>query len=118
MKPHIGTEILEQTEEPGMLFVALVALPDAGDTKHRAALREEVKHEQVASLHTVNHRRTRILRPSLNHPYRLGIDAFHRLHHRLTGLGIVDIRVVVALVEGVHRVIIGLSEEFGELIII
>ena len=118
MKPHIGTEILEQTEEPGMLFVALVALPYARNAEHRAALREEVKHEQVASLHTVHHRRTRILRPSLDHPYGLGIHPLHGLHHRLPGLGIVDIRVVVALVEGVHRVIIGLSEEFGELIII
>ena len=48
MKTYVGTEVLEQAEEPLMLFIALVTLPDAGDTEHRAALGEEVEHKQVA----------------------------------------------------------------------
>ena len=118
METDIGTEVLEQTEEPIMLFVALVALPDAGDAEHRTALGEEVEHEQVACLHIVYHRRTRILRPALNHPHSLGVHTLHGLHHGLTRLGIVDGGIVVALVEGVHRVIVGLAKQLGELIII
>ena len=118
VETYVGAKVLKQAEEPLMLLIALFALPDAGNAKHRTALREEVEHQQITRLHTIHHLWTGVLCPTLNHPNGLGIDAFHGLHHCLTSLGIVDIRVVVALVEGVHRVIIGLSKEFCQLIII
>ena len=118
MQTYIGTEVLEQAEEPLVLLIALVALPDAGNTKHGATLREEVEYQEVARLHAIHHLWTRILRPSLNHPDGLGIHTLHGLHHRLTSLGIVDVGIVVALMERIHRVIVGLTKEFGEFIII
>ena len=118
MQTHIGAKVLEQAEEPLMLFIALVAFPDAGDAKHGATLREKVEHQQIARLHAIHHLRTRILCPTLNHPNSIGIHTFHGLHHRLTSLGVVDRGIIITLVEGIHRVIIGLSKEFGELIII
>ena len=38
MKADVGPEVLEETEEPLMLFVAFLAFPDAGDAEHRATL--------------------------------------------------------------------------------
>ena len=99
-----------------VLFVALFALPDAGNAEHRTALAEQIKHKQIARLHTIYHLRTGILCPALNHPYSLGIDAFHGLHHCLTGFGVVDGGIVVALVERIHRVIIGLAEKLGQFV--
>ena len=92
-----------------MLFIALVALPYAGDTKHGATLREEVEHQQVASFHAIHHPRTGILRPPLDHPSRFGIHTFHGSHQSLASLGVVDGRIVVALMEGIHGVIVSLT---------
>ena len=118
MKTNIGAEVLEETEEPLMLFVTLVALPDAWDTEHRATFRKKVKHEQVACLHIIHHLWTGILGPALKHPDGFRIDTLHGLHHCLTRLGVIDIRIVVALVEGIHRIIVCLTKEFREFIII
>ena len=116
MEADVGTEVLEETEEPVVLFVTLGTFPDAGDAEHGTALREEVEHEQIARLHTIHHLRTGILCPALNHPDGLGIHPFHGLHHCLASLGIVDRGIVVALVEGIHRVIIGLAEEYCQFV--
>ena len=40
MQADVGTEVLQQTEKPLMLFVTLFALPDTWDTEHRATFRE------------------------------------------------------------------------------
>ena len=118
MQADVGSEVLQQTEEPLMLLVTLLAFPDGGSSEHRTALREEVEHQQVAHPHVVDHGRTRILRPSLHHPDGLRVDALHCCHHRLASLGIVDGCIVMALVEGVHRVVVGLAEKLRQLIII
>ena len=118
MQTDVGTEVLQETEQPLVLLITLITLPDAGNAKHRTTLREEVEHEQIARLHAIDHLRTGILGPTLNHPDSLRTDTLHGLHHRLASLGVVDIRVVIALMEGIHRIIIGLAEEFRKLIII
>ena len=118
MQAHVGTKVLEQAEQPFVLLIAHIALPDTGNAKHGATLREEVEHQQIACLHTIHHCRTGILCPALNHPYGLGIHTFHGLHHGLASLGVVDIRIIIALVEGIHRIIISLAKELREFIII
>ena len=118
VQTDVGTEVLKQTEQPLVLLVTLLTLPDAGDTEHGATLREEIEHQQVASLHAVHHGLARILGPTLNHPYSLRIHTFHGLHHGLTGFSIIDIWIVVTLMEGIHRIVIGLTKQLGELIII
>ena len=38
METYVGTEILQETEQPLVLFVTLITFPDAGDAEHRTTL--------------------------------------------------------------------------------
>ena len=118
MEAHVGPEVLEQAEEPLVLAVALRTVPDAGSAEHGTALREEVENEQVARLQGVGHLGTRVLRPSLHHPHGPWVGTLHGGHELAAGGGIVHRGIVGALVEGVHGIVVGASEEARQLLIV
>ena len=118
VKSHIGTEVLEHTEEPAVIAIALLTMPYRRGAPHRTAFAEEVEHHHIVLRERIEHLRTRILRPALHHPYRVGIGLLHRLLDGSSRFGIVDAAVVVALMKGVHGVEVGLAEEKGEFIVI
>ena len=118
MQADVVSKILQQAKQPAVLLVALRTPPDGGDTKHGTTLGEKVEHQQVPGLHGVGHLGTRILRPALNDPDGLGVDPLHGRHHLPPSLGIVDGRIVAALMKGVHRVVVGLAIQTCQLIII
>ena len=118
MQAHIIAEILQQAEQPVVLLVTLRTPPDGRNTEHGATFREEVQNQQVTLLHPVHHLRPGILRPALYHPHSLRVHGLHGLHQHLPCTPIVNLAVIIALMERVHRVIVSLAEEPGQFLIV
>ena len=77
--------VLQHTEQPVVLLVSFLALPNRRDAPHGTAFAEEVKDKQVAVLQVLHHFRTWVLGPALHHPDGFRVDLLHRIHYRLTG---------------------------------
>ena len=118
VKPHISTEILQHAEKPFMMFVTVITFPDRRNTPHGTTFTEQIRYEQIASFQIFHHLRTRILSPSLNDPYRLGIHLLHGFHHSLSCSVEVYITRILAFMKRVHRIIIRTSKQLCELLII
>ena len=105
VQSHIAAEVLQHAEHPRVSLVSFVAFPYRWYAEHGTALREEVEYHDISVSEVGHHLRAWVLRPSLHHPFRLVVGALHGLHHRLSGLGVVCCRIIVALVERVHGVV-------------
>ena len=118
VKSHIGSEVLQHTEQPRMIAVALVATPHRWCSEHRTALREEIQHHQVLSRQAVGHRGAWVLGPALHHPHSLRVDTFHGGEQLAPAGRIVDGIVVGTLVERIHRVVACLAVEPCQLLVV
>ena len=112
MHAYVGAEVLEQAEAPVVLLVAILLVPKARHAPHGTTFAEEVEEDDVARRDGFEHFRTRILRPTLAYPFGLRIGFLHSCIHGLEASLQVEVDWEVgSLVEGIHRIVVGLAEE-------
>ena len=109
MQPHICPKVLKHTKQPIVLLVSFLSFPHRGNTEHGPAFGKQIQYQQIAILHILYHTRTWVFRPSLNNPCRFWVDTFHRLQHHASRFSIVQGIIVVAFMERVHAIVIGLA---------
>ena len=118
VQAHVAAEVLQQAHQPLVVAVAAVVLEDGGDAPLRAALREEVQDEQVALLQVLDEFLARILLPALNDPRGSRVHQLHLLHDGLARGVKVNAHGVAALVERVHRVVVGTAKQLRQFVIV
>ena len=116
---HVGTEVLEQTEAPVVLLVAILLVPKARHTPHGTAFAEEVEEDNITWRDGFEHLGTWILRPALADPFGIRIGFLHgSIHGFEAGLEVEVGGQVGCFVEGIHRIVVGLAEETDALSVI
>ena len=102
---HITAVVEQHAERPVVPVEAILAIPcRLGVAPLRTALREEVEHEHITVAQMAYHLGMRTRLPSLHHPHRRRVHAFHLAHYRFARRAQVYALNASAFVEGVHAV--------------